>query len=104
MALIPQITLEELAEKIRNGKTFQSSEVFSDGKYVGTFIVPSMIGGATIYHEIRTHAEYLGVRGNIVIPVEKADNSLTCECGFRAVSPFGLKSHRRVHKDDLIPV
>jgi len=69
-----------------------------------------MLGGATIYHDIKTHAEYLGVRGNIVIPKEEENAcpdlgfDLTCpDCGFVGKSPFGLSSHQRRHKN-AIPV
>ena len=68
MSLIPQIELEKLVEKIKSGDDVPSVEVFHNDKYIGTFIVPAEIGGFTIYHEIKTEAEYLGVRGNIVVP------------------------------------
>ena len=69
MSLIPQITLDRLVEKIQNNEPVPSVEVFLDGEYKGTFIVPSMDGGASIFDEIKTSAEFLGVRGNIVVPL-----------------------------------
>ena len=106
MSLIPQITMEQLVAKIQNSETIRSSEVFVGDKYIGTFIVPSMLGGASIFDEIRTSAEYLGVRGNIVIPEEtpfqeaiKIADKLQCsECLFIAKAPIGLISHKRRHK------
>jgi len=68
MNLIPQIPLERLVSRIQNDEDIPSVEIFYKDKYIGTFIVPSVIGGATIFNEIKTQAEYLGVRGNIVVP------------------------------------
>jgi len=101
MSLIPQITLNKLVLKIKNGGTIRSSEVYYGDKYVGTFIVPSFIGGATIFNEIKTHAEFLGVRGNIVIPHQEEDDSklITCdECDFTTLTPIALAGHKRKHR------
>jgi len=108
MSLIPQITLDQLVAKIQNNEVIPSSEIFLGDRYIGTFIVPSMYGGASIFDEIKTHAEYLGVRGNIVVPpaeetpfrkARKIVDELTCpECGFIAKAPIGLISHMRKHR------
>ena len=69
MGMIPSVTVEELIEKMRNRAEIPSVEVFRNDEYIGTFIVPNMRGGATIFNEIKTQAEFLGVRGNIVVPL-----------------------------------
>lgn len=66
MSLLPQIKVKDLQDK--DVSKLPSIELLNeDGQYVGTLIVPSAMGGDSIYDEIKTHAEYLGVRGNIVI-------------------------------------
>ena len=117
MSLIPQITLEQLKSKTASEiKALPSVEILNkNGDYIGTLVIPSMIGGGTIWGEIRTNAEYLALRANIVIPshviedVGKerpveivAANPLACsDCEFVAKSAFGLNSHRRKHNASI---
>ncbi len=80
MALIPSVPLRKLqALNVIQFKELPSLVIVDEkGDYLATLIVPSVVGGATIYNEIKTQAEYLGVRGNIVVPasVKEAVNNL----------------------------
>ena len=51
-------------------KQLKSCEIFYDGKYLGTLIIPPEKAGPTICDNIRTKAEYLGVQSNSVGGVE----------------------------------
>ena len=108
MSLIPQLPLEKLPHTGEEIRCLPSIEIFDEKGYVGTFIIPSMEGGATIFDEIKTNAEYLGVRSNIVVNPSVIENvgkeelvqvnPLSClQCGFFAKSEFGLAVHRRRH-------
>tara|TARA_Y100000310_G_C20351590_1_gene654618 strand:- start:335 stop:652 length:318 start_codon:yes stop_codon:yes gene_type:complete len=95
MSQIPQITLEQLVAKIKNGETIPSVEILVADKYIGTFISPSLIGGYSIFDEIRTSAEYLGVRGNIVIPPEIIERVLEVDEAPLHVSPNPQKARKK---------
>ena len=76
--LIPQIKLSELPRNAESLKALPSCEIVNEeGDYIGTLLIPSMIGGATIYEHIRTFSESLGQQSNSVLPpsvVERAMN------------------------------
>jgi len=67
MSLIPQISYTEFkkltASKV---KEMKSVEVTSNGETLFYAIIPPIGGGMTITDNIKTQAEYLGVRGNTV--------------------------------------
>ena len=67
MSLIPQMTITEFHRlKAREIKMMKSVEVWSDGEYLFTAIIPPHGAGWTITDHIKTQAEYLGARGNSV--------------------------------------
>ena len=70
MSLISQIKLSDLRKRsTAEIKVFPSVEVIGEeGEYIGTLIIPPVVGGMTIYDDIKTNAEYLGVRSNIPLP------------------------------------
>lgn len=66
-SLIPTITFSEFkklnASKL---KEMKSVEITSDGETLFFAIIPPKNGGMTITDNIKTHAEYLAVKGNSV--------------------------------------
>ena len=113
MGLLPEITVGLLRSKtVEEIRRLPCIEVITDdGEYIATLVVPALEGGASIYEHIRTQTEYLGVQSNSVHPGYKGEEAdlhpatigisplSLCECGFQAKSPFGLMSHRRIHKE-----
>ena len=75
---IPTLTITQLIKELKqievNGGEIPSVNVFSktnpdeEGKYLGTFVCPAKIGGATIFDHTKNCAEEAGVLGNSVIP------------------------------------
>ena len=101
MSLIPQKTLD-IAGWLKGKPSMEVLD--SKGNYVATIIIPNMVGGSTIYDEMKTQAEYLAVRANSVLPPEIVSGEIAeihenkCSCGFEAKSYLGLLSHQRYCK------
>jgi hypothetical protein len=65
--LIPNIPISEFKKlKASQIRDLKSCEVQSDGETLFYAIIPPLNAGMTITDNIKTQAEYLGVRGNSV--------------------------------------
>lgn len=104
--LIPECDFEDFVKIVADGKTeeLKAVEVFSEGKYLFTAIIPHSDAQTKDY--IRTRAEYLAMKANIGGGVDPAIflKGNTCSCGFEAKSPFGLQSHKRKHKEKELAI
>jgi len=65
--LIPEISKNDLDFLTSDEVTkMKSCEIFFEGRYLATLIVPPTNAGSSVNDSIRTGAEYLGHRGNTV--------------------------------------
>ena len=71
MSDLPQISLDNLrklsGDEIRR---LPSLELVDKGGYICHIIIPCETGGMSIWDEIKTSADTIGVRSNIVVPPE----------------------------------
>jgi len=65
--LIPTINISDFKRlKAHEIKDMKSCEVYADGEYLCTLIIPPRNGGMSVTDNIKTQAEYLGVKSNTV--------------------------------------
>ena len=110
--LIPTITITRLKTimETKNDnelKELCSFEVTSDGEYLWTIISAPADGDFTIKENIKTAAEYLGLRANIAggkNPMINEEPNTCPECSFVARSKAGLVAHRRIKHKELVSV
>ena len=106
--LIPEINWMDFVKIVKEGKIaeLKACEVKFNSEYLFTAIIPH--GDMFSREFIRTQAEYLSVKANIISGKDPNEiikteiTVLTCpDCGFVAASPFGLSVHQRSCKEKV---
>lgn len=74
MPLIPEISIVEFRKlKVPEIKQMKSCTVMADGEILFIAIIPPQGGGMAVNDNIKTQAEYLGLRANTVGGKEPAE-------------------------------
>ena len=98
MALIPTVPLGKLPfQDAMKLSALPSVEVVDErGNYIGTLIIPPLGGGTTIFDEIKTQAEYLGVRSNTVLSPSIIANVNNLTLIAKKIRPYKRKG-KKIH-------
>ena len=97
--LVTKLTPEELREH-------PSMELMDEeGNYFATLIIPSLAGGMSIFDNVRIKGEFLGVRGNSVLPQEILNKEILDEGEAKRQKMLdNLVKARAARKDKLVKV